>query len=110
MSPSLWFADGRIFDYIAARPRPPSSRIYIDAGAREGHRGQMSSDAGRLVEHLRARGYDDTDLGWCLDPNGRHCEPDWRKRAPFALEFLFSGERGTDSDQSREDPSANRAA
>jgi predicted alpha/beta superfamily hydrolase len=112
MSPSLWFADGRIFDYVAARPRPASSRIYIDAGAREGHRGQRLGDAERLVLHLRARGYDDTDLGWCPDPHGRHCEPDWRKRAPSALEFLFSGARGADHDQRREheDRSTNQAA
>ncbi len=112
MSPSLWFADGKIYDWIAGRPRPRSSRIYIDAGAREGHEGQMLSDAERLVEHLRARGYDATDLHWCPDPHGRHCEPDWRKRAPTALQFLFSGERGADSGQSREDEdlSATRAA
>jgi predicted alpha/beta superfamily hydrolase len=106
MSPSLWFADGKIFDFIAARPKPPSSRIYVDAGAREGRRGDMLSDAERLVLHLRARGYDDTVLGWCPDPDGRHCEPDWRKRAPSALEFLFSGARG--ADRWREDPSAGR--
>jgi predicted alpha/beta superfamily hydrolase len=103
MSPSLWFADGKIHDYIAARPRPPNSRIYIDAGAREGSEGQMLGDAERLVEHLRARGYDHDALHWRPDPHGRHCEPDWRKRAPSAIEFLFSGERGADSDHSRED-------
>jgi len=102
MSPSLWFADGKIFDYIAGRPRPPGSRIYVDAGAGEG---QMLADAGRLVEHLRARGYDDTDLHWCPDPQGHHCERHWRKRAPTALEFLFSAD-----ERAREELSPDRAA
>ena len=93
MSPSLWFADGRIFEHVAARPSPPTSRIYIDAGA---HEGQMLTDAERLVQHLRERGYTDTDLLWCPDPYGQHSEQHWRKRAPSALEFLFSGVPGPD--------------
>lgn len=65
-------------------------------GERSEPRGQDGAGA-RRHRPRRARGYDDTD------PHGHCCEPDWRKRAPSALEFLFSGERGADSDQRRED-------
>ncbi|KFE62798.1 hypothetical protein DB31_3912 [Hyalangium minutum] len=57
MSPSLGFADRKIFDYVAAQPKPWTSRIYIDAGAKEDG-GSMVADAERLVHHLRERGWD----------------------------------------------------
>lgn len=90
MSPSLSFAGGKISDYIASRPVPASARLYIDAGAREDG-GRVLADAERLVELLRARGYNDERLCFCPDHEGSHCEQDWRRRAPKALTFLFSG-------------------
>jgi hypothetical protein len=90
MSPALCFAGGRLFDYIASRPVPWTSRLYIDAGARE-DKGAVLADADRLVKSLRARGYNDDTLCFCSDRAGSHCERDWRKRAPRALSFLFSG-------------------
>lgn len=102
MSPSLWFADRKIFEFVGGMPTPWSSRIYIDAGA---HEGQMLQDAEQLVAHLRGRGYDDASLMWLADPYGKHSEHDWRKRAPSALEFLFSGQRGEYHGTSRDDES-----
>lgn len=108
MSPSLWFADRKIFDFLAARPLPWSSRIYVDAGA---HEGQMLQDAEALVKHLRERGYDEQSLMWLADPYGKHSEQDWRKRAPSALEFLFSGARGEyQGDPGEDDAAPERAA
>ncbi len=86
MSPSLWFARGKIFPYVAGEPRPWTSRIYLDAGAREG----VWAQTNRLADHLRDRGYADGDLRWVADPHGRHREQDWRRRAPGALEFLYA--------------------
>ena len=100
MSPSLWFAGHQIYEHLAAQPLPWSSRIYIDAGA---HEGDMLRDADRLVHQLRGRGYDDTSLMWLADPYGKHSEHDWRKRAPSALEFLFSGKHGQYNGASRDD-------
>jgi predicted alpha/beta superfamily hydrolase len=94
MSPSLWFAGGKIFDYIASRPMPWTSRLYIDAGAREDN-GAVLAQADRLVKSLKARGYDDETLCFCPDRDGSHCEKDWRRRAPKALSFLFSGAAGS---------------
>jgi predicted alpha/beta superfamily hydrolase len=90
MSPSLWFASGQIFEYITSRPIPWKSRLYIDAGAREDG-GRVLADAQRLVEILRARGYKEENLCFCPDDEGSHCEQDWRRRAPKALTFLFTG-------------------
>lgn len=89
MSPSLWFARGKIFDYVAGQPRPWTSRIYLDAGAREGH---MLPTAQRMADALRRRGYSPRDLHFHPDPHGRHHERDWARRAPGALSFLFSSE------------------
>jgi len=89
MSPSLWFADYKIFEEFPKWRRPWTSRIYLDAGA---HEGEMLADASRLAALLRERGYtDDEDLLWHPDPYGQHSERDWRKRAPQALERLFTG-------------------
>jgi enterochelin esterase-like enzyme len=86
MSPSLWLARGKIFRDLAGRPTPQRSRIYLDAGAREG---RMLRDAARLADELRRRGYGQSDLLWRPDPQGRHSEACWRRRAPLALDFLF---------------------
>ncbi len=93
MSPSFWFAERKIFDYVAAQPKPWTSRIYIDAGAREDG-GSVVADGERMVHHLRERGWDDTSLCWIADKDGTHSEHDWRKRAPAALQFLFTGTPG----------------
>lgn len=93
MSPSLWYARGKIHGWLKDRDRPHRSRIYIDAGAREGE-GRMLADAERLVHGLRRRGYADYDLRWVPDPHGEHHEHHWRRRAPHAIEFLFADAHG----------------
>ena len=40
--------------------------------------------------HLRERGWAADAMRWAPDPHGRHGEASWRRRAPTALEFLFS--------------------
>lgn len=92
MSPSLWFAGHKIYEHLAAQPLPWSSRIYLDAGQ---HEGDMLADAHRLALQLRQRGYDDNSLMFLADPYGTHSEQDWRKRAPSAIELLFSGKHGS---------------
>jgi enterochelin esterase-like enzyme len=89
MSPSLWFANGKIFELIAAASKPWTSRIYLDAGGLEGA-GRMLAAAQRLADQLRARGWDDASLQLVAAKRGTHSEKHWRKRAPDALRFLFS--------------------
>ncbi|KYF46674.1 hypothetical protein BE04_01245 [Sorangium cellulosum] len=93
MSPSLWFAERKIFDVIASQPVPPGSRLYVDAGAQEDG-GSVLRDAARLVEHLRERGYGESNLRFCPDEDGTHSEDAWRRRAPGALQFLFAEAAG----------------
>lgn len=89
MSPSFWFARGRIFRYVASRPLPKISKVYIDGGAHEGG-GNILQLAERMVRHLTERGYNPTNLMWYPDPRGTHSERHWRRRFPRALRFLFS--------------------
>ncbi|WP_438042477.1 alpha/beta hydrolase [Sorangium sp. So ce128] len=91
MSPSLWFAERKIFDVLASLAVPASSRLYVDAGAQEDG-GSVLRDAARLVEQLRQQGYREDNLLFCLDEDGTHSEDAWRRRAPGALQFLFSGD------------------
>lgn len=88
MSPSFWFANAAIVDYVREAAKPSTSRVYIDCGVREG-RGVMYPPALRMVETLRARGYDDQDLLWRPDARGTHSETSWRRRLPKALRFMF---------------------
>lgn len=87
MSPSLWFGGRRFFDFVASCSRPWTSRIYIDAGAKEG---RAVEHARRLAEHLqRDKHYDKNALRFLSDKRGTHSEASWRRRAPVALRFLF---------------------
>ncbi len=88
MSPSLWVGRGKLFEYVASRPKPWTSRIYLDAGGLEAG-GAVLRAAERLAGELRARGWDDGSLRFVAAKRGKHDERSWRRRAPGALEFLF---------------------
>ena len=88
MSPSLWFANRAIFPFVRAQSTPWASRIYLDAGAREGG-GAAARLAERLAHDLRARGYGPDTLLHKTDARGQHNERSWRRRLPAALRFLY---------------------
>ncbi len=88
MSPSFWFAQRQIFDFVRTQPEPWRSRIYLDCGAKEG-RGMMLKHAQDMAEHLSQRGYGKDRLMWRPDAKGTHAERHWRRRLPKALRFLF---------------------
>lgn len=88
MSPSIQLADRAIFDHLLERPTPPVSRIYLDAGAREG-RGTLLPLAAAMAAHLASRGYDEGNLMWRPDPRGAHNEASWRRRLSKALRFMY---------------------
>ncbi len=91
MSPSLWVGRGQLFHYVAERPKPWTSRIYLDAGALEAG-GRMLEAARRLAAELRARGWDEGSLRFVEAKRGTHSEKHWRRRAPGGIEFLFMPE------------------
>jgi enterochelin esterase-like enzyme len=88
MSPSLWVANGEIRRWVAARPVPEMSRIYLDCGVREG-RGTLLPQVAAIAAHLANRGYDRDRLMFRADPRGAHSEASWRRRLPQALRFFY---------------------
>jgi enterochelin esterase-like enzyme len=88
MSPSLWVADAEILRWVAGRPAPEVSRIYLDCGAREG-RGGLLPLVAALAAELQNRGYDQDHLMFRPDPRGAHNEKSWRRRLPKALRFFY---------------------
>ncbi len=88
LSPSCWVGNFAIFDYLASRPTPWVSRIYMDCGAREAG-GRMLPAAAALAERFAQRGYSRQQLWWRPDPKGEHNEAAWRRRLPRALRFFY---------------------
>lgn len=88
MSPSLFVGGGKIFEFVASKSKPWTSRIYLDAGGLEGGGGMLRS-AERMANDLRGRGWDDGSLRFVAAKRGTHSEKAWRRRAPSAVEWLF---------------------
>ncbi len=93
MSPSLWFTRTKIDAFVRAQQNPYRSRVYLDAGAREGS-GNTAKLVRTLGSHFHARGWgqpaDKRDLRVLVtvDPRGHHNERSWRRRLPKALRFV----------------------
>lgn len=92
MSPSLWFTRARLAALLHERPRPESSRIYLDCGGREGSSMWPAIDA--FARRLRARGWRDARgdhrLRVHFATRDKHDEAAWRRRFPRALRFLLA--------------------
>jgi predicted alpha/beta superfamily hydrolase len=106
MSPSFWFANEAIFDYVRASPFVPA-RVYIDVGTREYGGNSQEKAARRRSRHYYAsvrrmkrilvkKGYRPRrDLVAVEDKFAGHNEPAWARRLPDALRFLLAGETNT---------------
>ncbi len=101
MSPSLWFANRAIFDYIEHTPYQ-QGKIYLDAGTREmgGHwsdQTAMRSRSRRYYGRVRRikrilvqKGYRPTrNLLHVEDAGGGHNESAWAFRLPNAIRFFL---------------------
>jgi len=101
MSPSIWFGQGRVIDFIR-EARTPRGRIYLDVGTNEG--AGTLRDARRLGRLLVRKGFrrhrvvkfpgsrraaERPTLKYLEQPGGRHAESNWAERLPGALEFLL---------------------
>lgn len=106
MSPSVWFGQGAILDYIGAATAP-GGRVYLDVGGGEG--GGTLKHSRQLARLLVRRGFRrDTRakrtpapaserrarkpaslLRYIEDPGGGHQEAAWAYRLEGALDFLF---------------------
>jgi enterochelin esterase-like enzyme len=89
LSPSLWVGGGELLRFAAARSRPWTSRIYVDAGHLEGRGRSLARAVEELGGVLRAKGYDGGQLHVRVDPRGAHDERAWRRRVPAALRFVY---------------------
>ncbi len=102
MSPSLWFAEEAIYDYVAAAPFRPG-KLYLDAGTRElgeqaggrFHRAAASrryyAGVRRMKGILVRKGYRPLrDLLHVEEQWAGHSESSWGRRLGPALRFLLS--------------------
>lgn len=88
MSPSVWWGNRTILDYIPGTFRTPRPRIWLDIGTAEGHR--TVEDARLLNETLIKRGWrEGAELKYVEAPGAAHTESAWAERVPAMLRFLF---------------------
>ena len=98
MSPSIWFGQGIIVDFIADA-RVPRGRVYLDVGTAEGS-GTLR-DVRRLGRLLVRKGFrrrgtrsakasaERPSLRYVEDAGARHTEAAWAWRLEGALQFLL---------------------
>jgi predicted alpha/beta superfamily hydrolase len=87
MSPSLWFADRAIFEYVESRSRW-FGRVYLDIGTEEGHR--HVQNVRQITRLLRTRCPYPRDQVLCVVEEGaRHSEEAWSVRFEHAVRFLL---------------------
>jgi predicted alpha/beta superfamily hydrolase len=101
MSPSLWFAQGAIFETVEAAAYHPG-KIYLDAGTRElgshpysrtPHAGSRRyySNVRRMKRILVRKGYRPVyDLLHVEEKWANHSEASWARRLPVALRFFLT--------------------
>jgi predicted alpha/beta superfamily hydrolase len=105
MSPSLWFARGRIFSYLEEAALTPG-KIYLDTGTCEGtdfvadrllsaRLNLYRTSTHAMFDLLYHKGYrPGQDLLYVEEEGGLHNEAAWARRLPEALQFLLGGVSG----------------
>ena len=87
MSPSLWFGERAMIDYVDRDGTPPG-HVYLDVGTEEG--AGTLRDAEQFATLLERKGYvAGESLSFAAVPGGRHEEAHWAERLGPALEFLL---------------------
>lgn len=94
VSPSVWFANQHIVGFVAALPKKPNVRIWMDIGTREGKNPeeaqQTVAGARLLYKTLVKKGWKPgQDLAYLEAQNAEHNEPAWAARVGSILTFLF---------------------
>jgi len=88
MSPSLWFANHSVLEWVAKQPFA-GGRIYIDVGMKEGQK--TLDDVLKLRDILEAKGYRQLDDLLCVvDTAGDHSERAWARRVGREMKFLLN--------------------
>ena len=87
MSPSLWFGDGAIFDYVAQQ-RGWAGKVYLDIGTGEGRRHVRHARLmARVLRRTAARPR--LSVMYVEDKGARHEESAWSGRFERAVRFLL---------------------
>ena len=88
LSPSVWWAQGGILQYVRRTRPEPRPRIWLDMGLAEGP--AMIKKCDELHRLLERRGWrDGKDMRYLRVSGGRHNEDAWAKRVDPFLRFLF---------------------
>ncbi|UCG23179.1 MAG: alpha/beta hydrolase [Chloroflexota bacterium] len=107
MSPSLWFADNAIYDFVHKAPFN-AGRLYLDAGTREYggdsiwssrpfHSRRYYAGVRRMYRLLVKKGYRPRrDLLYVEEKKAGHDEEAWARRLPAAVRFLLNGSTTTE--------------
>lgn len=87
MSPALWFAGRRVYDYVEQAPFVPG-KLYLDVGTQEGS--EELQDVRRLRDILVRKGYEKgRNFLYVVEMGGAHNERAWARRLRKELHFLL---------------------
>ena len=87
VSPSVWWDDKWILDYVESLNAPTDQRIWVDIGTEEGE-GSVQNTR-ELRDALRNQGWDSAQIHYVEDEGGTHSERAWAERVPTMLKFLY---------------------
>lgn len=93
-SPSIWFAERRLLDYLGDRADLGTGRIYFDIGLHEPE--GAIADVRALRDLLLAAGrVEGRDFRYVEDEGGLHDETAWGRRVGISLPFLVGPDAPT---------------
>jgi predicted alpha/beta superfamily hydrolase len=88
VSPSVWWSQGAMLQYVRRTRPEPRPRIWLDVGLAEGP--VMITKCDELHRLLERRGWrEGRDMRYLRVSGGRHNEDAWAKRVEPFLRFLF---------------------
>jgi predicted alpha/beta superfamily hydrolase len=88
LSPSVWWNQRAILDFVASAPVEFRSRIWLDVGTKEAS--NTLKNVTDLHDALVQRGWhDNQDIHFEVIPDGQHNEEAWARRVSPFLQFLF---------------------
>ena len=89
LSPSIWFATGRLDRLLRTAPIGPDTVVYMDYGSRElSFHSNMKRQFSRVAARLLERG---VMLESRIVPGGDHNEASWERQIPFFMHTLLYG-------------------
>jgi len=93
LSPALWVADGKIYDFVLGVGKEKEMNIYIYTGGKELGRAQLDkqavNNANYMADLLQEVGFSPKEIKLTIDNSGIHNESYWSKYFPEALLWLY---------------------